>query len=154
MEERTGVKAETLKTIAQHFSRAKRPLALAEGMGFQDPAALETAVAANILCTLIPGSQQLLDFSQPLSLGETAYASDIEEITGRMAGGQVGALILYRANPVYSLPAEWAFESALQKVPLVINFSSFPDETTYLSSLIMPANTFLESWGDYSPQRM
>ncbi|MHB8111598.1 MAG: 4Fe-4S dicluster domain-containing protein, partial [Syntrophorhabdaceae bacterium] len=152
VEERTGVKAETLKIIAQHFSRATRPLALAEGMGFQDPAALETAVAANILCTLIPGSQQLLDFSQPLSLGETAYASDIKEITGRMADGQVGALILYRANPVYSLPAGWAFESALRKVPLVINFSSFPDETTYLSSLIMPVNTFLESWGDYSPQ--
>ncbi len=69
-----------------------------------------------------------------------------------MAAGNVGALVLYRANPVYSLPASWGFEKALRKIPLVISFSSFPDETTGLASLVMPANTFLESWGDYSPQ--
>ncbi len=61
-------------------------------------------------------------------------------------------MVFYGANPVYSLPASWEFEKALAKVPLVISLSSFPDETTERATLIMPAATFLESWGDYSPQ--
>ncbi len=151
VEERTGVKTQTLKRLAQHFLGARRPLVLAEGMGFQDPAALETAVAANILCTISPGSRDLFDFSNPMSLGKIAPASEIMTLTRRMAGGNVGALVLYRANAVYGLPVSWGFEKALKTIPLVISFSSFPDETTGLASLIMSASTFLESWGDYSP---
>ena len=152
VEERTGVKPDTLKKIALHFLRAKQPLALAEGMGFQDPAALETAVAANLLCTLSPGSRELLDFGNFMSLGAIAPASDIKRLTDDMANGQIGVMIVYRADPVYSLPAAWRFEKALSRVPLVISLSSFPDETTAHASLVMPSNTFLESWGDYRPQ--
>ncbi len=153
VEERTGVKADLLLTIAAQFKKAARPLVLAEGMAFQDPNALDTAVAANLLCTLSPGSRQLLDFSNPISLGQTAPASRMKALADRMAGGEVSAAIVYRANPVYSLPASWAFESALKKLPALISFSSFPDETTRLATLLMPSHTFLESWGDYRPQR-
>lgn len=152
VEARTGVKADLLRTIAQHFSRARKPLALAQGMSFQDPDALETAVAANLLCAASPGSRQLLDFSNPVSLSEVAPASDIKALIDRMAGGEIGAFIFYHANPVYSLPASWGIEKALANVPVVISLSSFPDETTRLATLVLPADTFLESWGDYSPR--
>ena len=70
-----------------------------------------------------------------------------------MSSGEVAALLVYRANPAFSLPASWGFENAVEKVPAVISFSSAPDETTRLAGLIMPTNTFLESWGEYSPQK-
>jgi anaerobic selenocysteine-containing dehydrogenase len=152
VEAKTGVRPDTLKKIAGYFSRARRPLALAEGLGFQDPSALETAVAANLLCTVSPGSRELLDFSNFMSLGDVASHSDIKRLIDDMAGGKIGALILYQANPAYSLPAAWGFETALSRVPVVISLSSFPDETTAHASLVMPSNTFLESWGYYSPQ--
>jgi molybdopterin-containing oxidoreductase family iron-sulfur binding subunit len=152
VEERTGVKAKALAALAGHFSRARRPLALAEGMAFQDPNALETAVAANLLCALSSGSRQLIDFSNAVSLSQTAPASDVKALRDLMAAGGVGAVVFYRANPVYNLPASWEFEKALEKVPVVISLSSFPDETSQYATLILPADTFLESWGDYSPQ--
>jgi molybdopterin-containing oxidoreductase family iron-sulfur binding subunit len=152
VEERTGVKANVITALAQHFSRARQPLALSQGMAFQDADAYETAVAANLLCAVSPGSRQLLDFSRPMSLGEAAPASDIKTLVDRMAAGEVGALIVYGANPVYSLPASWGIEKALEKVPVIISLSSFPDETGQFAALVMPADTFLESWGDYSPQ--
>jgi len=37
---------------------------------------------------------------------------------------------------------------ALQKVPFVVSLSSFPDETNGHAHLVLPANTFLESWGN------
>ena len=152
VEERTGVKADVLLMMAAQFKKAARPLVLAEGMAFQDPNAFDTAVAANLLCTISPGSRQLLDFSSPVSLGQAAPASEIKALTDRITGGEVSALIIYRANPAYNLPASWAFAPAL-KMTALISFSSFPDETTRLATLLMPSHTFLESWGDYRPQR-
>jgi molybdopterin-containing oxidoreductase family iron-sulfur binding subunit len=34
----------------------------------------------------------------------------------------------------------------------VISFSSYPDETTALATLVLPDHTPLESWGEYSPR--
>ena len=124
------------------------------GIAFQDPFALDTAVAANLLCTLSPGSRRLLDFSNPVSLGQVAPASRMKALTDRMAGGEVSALILYRANPVYSLPASWGIRVGPQESDCSSSASpALPDETTRLATLLMPSHTFLESWGDYRPQR-
>ncbi len=152
IEERTGVKASVLTALARRFSAARRPLVLAEGMALSDPDALDTALAANVMCTLSSGSRQLLDFSNPLSLDRIAPLSQVKAVVDRMSAGEVAALVVYSANPAYSLPLSWGFEKAMEKVPVTICFSSFPDETAERANLIMPADTFLESWGDYSPQ--
>ncbi len=76
VEERMGVKASVLAALAHHFARARRPLALAEGMAISDPNALETAIAANLLCAASPGKNDLLDFSNAISLGQAAPASE------------------------------------------------------------------------------
>ncbi len=67
VERATGVKPETLGVLAGLLAKAERPLILAEGMGYQDPKAYETAKAANLLCSLFPGSRQTIDFSSPSS---------------------------------------------------------------------------------------
>lgn len=153
VEARTGVTADLLRTIARRFSAARRPLVLAAGNGYQDPNALETAVAANMLCTITPGSRECIDFADPSALGQVTPLARMKELTDRMAQGTVAALIVYRANPAYNVPASWGFEAAVARVPTVIALSSLPDETTALARLIMPSHTFLESWGDYSPRR-
>jgi molybdopterin-containing oxidoreductase family iron-sulfur binding subunit len=152
VEERTGVKPDVLSGLAHRFARARRPLVLAEGMSFSDPDALDTALAANVMCSLNFASHRLLDFSNPLSLDQVSPATRIKGIVDRMAAGGVAALVVYRANPAYTLPPSWGFEKALEKVPVTIGLSSFPDETTERMGLVMPSDTFLESWGDYSPQ--
>ncbi len=153
VETQTGVEADLLRTIARRLSEAKRPLILAEGSGYQDSNALETAVAANMLCSITPGSRECIDFASPSALGRVAPLAQMKGLIDRMAEGTVAALIVYRANPVYNVPAAWGFEAAARRVPTVIALSSFPDETTALAHLIMPAHTFLESWGDYSPRK-
>jgi len=59
---------------------------------------------------------------------------------------------LHHANPLYNLPPE-VVADAFKGVREVISFNSFPDETTEAAAtLILPDNTFLESWGEYSPR--
>ncbi len=68
---------------------------------------------------------------------------------GKMEGGAFRMALLSGAtNPAFSLPASLKFGEALLKVPLVVSFASFLDETTSLSDLVLPVPTYLEEWGD------
>ncbi len=57
-------------------------------------------------------------------------------------------LFLYHANPVYHAPDGEAFAKALVKVPMVVSFSSFMDESTRYADLILPDQHYLERWQD------
>ncbi len=60
----------------------------------------------------------------------------------------VQALLVSGANPAYSLPGVPAFEKALEKIPFVVSFSSYMDETTLQADLILPNHMFLERYED------
>ncbi len=150
--EKTGVEAELLRKTAALFAGAQRPLALAEGLSFTTPNAVETAVAANLLNMLHPGGQAALDFSSPSACGNAARAEALKELAERMKRGDVDLLLVHRANPVYALPASWDFGKGVEAVPLIVSFSSVIDETNTLAHWVLPTHTPLESWGDYSPR--
>jgi len=153
VEGRTGVKVQTLRMVAEKFSKAKRPLALAEGLFCADTRATETAIAANLLCALSADARQTIDFDDPSSLGEVVPAEKMKELTKKMLQAEIELLLIDRANPLFHLPPAWEFLKALKNVPMVVSFSSFPDETSDHAHLILPTHTFLESWGDYSPSK-
>jgi menaquinone reductase, molybdopterin-binding-like subunit len=60
----------------------------------------------------------------------------------------VNALFVEGANPCYSLPDAKAMKAAFGKVPFVVSFSSFMDETAQHADLILPNHMFLERYED------
>jgi len=56
------------------------------------------------------------------------------------------ALLLYRANPLHDAPDPEAWRSALDKVPLIVSFDPFIEETSAYADYILPDHTFLERW--------
>ncbi len=78
-------------------------------------------------------------------LGRNAYQAVADQI---LAGAPAEALFLYDANPVFETPGGNRFAEAFAKVPFVVSFSSFMDESAELADLILPEPTFLERWGD------
>jgi Fe-S-cluster-containing dehydrogenase component/anaerobic selenocysteine-containing dehydrogenase len=71
------------------------------------------------------------------------------DLIRRMEAGQVRVLLIDAPNPAYSLPGGLNFARALQRVPVRVSFSSFPDETAKLCNFVLPQSHFLESWDDY-----
>jgi len=57
-------------------------------------------------------------------------------------------LLVHEANPSYSIPENKLFQQALGKVPTLVSFSSFMDETTARADLILPDHTALERYDD------
>lgn len=69
---------------------------------------------------------------------------------GNVAEGtaKIQALLVGEANPCYSLPDSQAVKAALDKIPFVVSFSSFMDETAARADLILPNHIYLERWED------
>lgn len=70
----------------------------------------------------------------------------------QMNAGQVGALLIYGANPAYDYADADAFKNGLKKVGLTVSFNEKFDETTELCQYVIPNHHFLESWGDAEPR--
>jgi anaerobic selenocysteine-containing dehydrogenase len=60
----------------------------------------------------------------------------------------VDLLFLFAANPAYHLPHTGPFSDAMQKVPFIVSFSPFKDETALMADLVLPDHTYLEKKED------
>ncbi len=77
-----------------------------------------------------------------------AQAEPFDDLVDAMRQGQVSALIMLDTNPVYTAPADVAFDKLLEKVDLTVQASLHDDETALRSDWHLPLSHPLESWGD------
>jgi anaerobic selenocysteine-containing dehydrogenase len=71
-----------------------------------------------------------------------------------LAGGPTApqVLLLDGVNPVFTAPPAWRVREALIRVPTIVSFGTFLDETSALADFILPDHSFLESWVDAVPE--
>ncbi|MCE5335798.1 MAG: molybdopterin-dependent oxidoreductase [Desulfobacteraceae bacterium] len=60
----------------------------------------------------------------------------------------IEVLMVHEANPAYSLMESRLFQAALDKIKMLVSFSSFMDETACLADLVLPNHTALERLDD------
>ena len=78
--------------------------------------------------------------------------ADMINLVNQMNAGQVGALLIYGANPAYDYFDAAKFKSGLARVKLSVSFNEKMDETTELCQYSVPTHHYLESWGDAEPR--
>jgi molybdopterin-containing oxidoreductase family iron-sulfur binding subunit len=74
--------------------------------------------------------------------------AEMATLVNDMNNGSIGAVILYDANPAYDYFDAEKFKSGLKKVRVSVSLNEKMDETTELCKYVLPANHYLESWGD------
>ncbi len=149
----SGVPEETLQRLASLFAAAERPLVIPGGAALGQVNGLDNARAILALNALAgnfgqPGGV----FPSPVPpLGDEAQrpasVQEIAALVEKMKAGQVEVLFVHGVNPLFELPKSLGFEAALQNVPLVFSFATFPDETALQADYIFPDHHGLESWG-------
>ncbi len=144
---------ETIERLAREFAAARKGIALGGGVGVSGEDSTAALLAIQLLNYVTGRVGDTVRFDGARRLVATASAGEIGELVESMNRGEVEVLFLHHANPVFLLPPETGFAAALGKVPLVVSFSSFPDETTALAHVVLPDHTPLEQWGDESPSR-
>ncbi|MBU4318073.1 MAG: molybdopterin-dependent oxidoreductase [Proteobacteria bacterium] len=170
----TGVDTGIIIALAREFASASRPLAIS-GKGQGDvPGALAEFAAVYALNALVgnlnkPGGIWAMpapDYIQwpALTPDDVAKAGlDQPRLDGakgsekpllnrfaqKVADGYpLEVLLISGANPAYTLPDTQGIKAALDKIPFIVSFSSFMDETARVSDLILPQPMYLERYED------
>ena len=119
---------------------------------------LFNALAVNALASLVdPDNQALLGFTPPSPLTAPAAAGakvqdSFAALNQLTKAGNTKLLMLYNANPVFAAPPGVQVREALAKIPYIVSFGSFIDETSGMADLILPDHAPLESWLDNIPE--
>lgn len=169
IEETTGIRPETIKRIAKELNEAQR-VAVIGG----DSAAAHTNGSFNLanihaLGGMVNGAGEVR-YLAPASSAVQGPASNLLSFARKDSGAaedagvktqeawlaglapQLEILFLHEANPLYHAPSAFKLAEAFQKIPFIVSFSSFEDETTAFADLILPDHTPFERWDDDVPQ--
>jgi menaquinone reductase, molybdopterin-binding-like subunit len=167
----TGVSAERISRVA-HALAGQRPSVVSVD---EEPVDLGTAAAAILVNALlgsldVPGGMRLdrggAFAFQPLQPDAAAVAGlAATPLDGRARSDFADARLLAipqailaskpyatkvllqsYSNPVFSKPAGKIWREAIAKVPFVVSFSPFFDESTAGADLLLPDHTFFERW--------
>jgi anaerobic selenocysteine-containing dehydrogenase len=95
-----------------------------------------------------PGGVLVYD-SLPLKDWGGASAEDgltAFEVGEKVAKGEsdLELLLLFAANPAHTLPDGGTFKAALERIPFIVSFSPFRDESSLMADLILPDHVYLE----------
>ena len=163
---KTGVPPETITRLAREMAARPPAVALVGGAPLAQTNGLFTALAVNALNGLLGsvGKSGGLQFTPEAPLPASSVArgnlgggksNSIRTLAQQILSGQprpIELLLVHEANPVFATPLGWHVKEALEKVPFIVNFGSFLDETSRLADLILPDHSFLESWVDDVPE--
>ncbi len=167
----TGVEQTRIERIARDFSAVKPAVAAGDVSGYSNSLYAQWAIhALNALVgsidtrggvlrqmpsPLAPWPETPLDeiatqgLSRPRIDGAGSTQFPLAENAPHalaQSSAPIDILFLYHANPVYNHPGELDWKTTLERIPLVVGFSPYLDETSEYADLLLPDSTFLEKW--------
>lgn len=159
MAEASEVPVDTLQRLARIFADADHAVAIPGGYLPSQSNGLASMHAVQALNLLVAqfGRVGGVYLSQPipdLNLPEPQQVDSFEstlDLIARMKAGEIDLLLIHGANPIFELPPASGVTEALARVPFIVSFSPFVDETAVMADMIMPDLTYLESWGYQVP---
>ena len=147
--QKAGCDLSQLSGLAKRLKQARKAIALPPGEHLLGADATFAQAAVLVLDLVLGAVDRSVLFGQSLPWDQLQPAARVEAMLERAAKGELAAVIIAGANPVYSWPDASAVRKALAKVPLVVQITEALNETSKLAQVILPASNALESWGDH-----
>lgn len=147
----SGVTAKRLEHIAHEFAERGPAVAIVGGSPLAHTNGLFTALAVNALNELVGavGQKGGVVFTPQLARPSVAARQSLAQLA---AGPAPKLLVLDDVNPVHTAPRALKVREAFEKVPFIVSFAQFVDDTNALADIILPDHSFLESWADAAPE--
>jgi anaerobic selenocysteine-containing dehydrogenase len=169
-----GVPAARIETLARELA-ATRPSVVVVDEDTKDSATTAAALLLNVVLSSVGvEGGMLLDVDEPSAFAAAEQVARMALARPPLDGRShpdvprmlaipdailnakpypVELLLLHHSNPVFSKPAAGKWQQALAKSPFVVSFSPIFDESTRWADLLLPDQTYLESWDLVLPSR-
>ncbi len=145
--ERTGVAADKIQRLARELAANLPAVAIIGGAPLAHTNGAFHAQAVNTLNRAAKALNQTGGMSF-IAQGAAVATRPLKDILDAVPK----VLLIDDVNPVYGSPSAWKVADALKRVPFIVSFGSFIDETSALADLILPDHSFLESWVEAAPE--
>jgi anaerobic selenocysteine-containing dehydrogenase len=164
VEKETGIAAARVQRLGRELFERSPAVAIIGGPALAYTNGLFNAIAVNTLNVVMDnmGKPGGLAFTPQLNVsaaaklsGKSAPARTLQKLAEELQGGAgqaPKALLIDGVNPVFTAPRSWKLKDAFGKVPFIVSFGSFLDETSVMADLILPDHSFLESFTDAVPE--
>src|SRR6202453_3704205 len=148
VEKQTGVPAAVIKRLAHEITQSGSAAAIVGGSPLAHSNGLFNGLAVNALESLVDRGT-ILGFTPDVAQSSPLMQASVASLKAGLSGPRAPQmLLLYEANPIFSAPPALGIREALGKIPYIVSFGSFIDETSAQADLILPDNAPLESWLD------
>jgi MoCo/4Fe-4S cofactor protein with predicted Tat translocation signal len=108
----------------------------------------EIHMAVNLLNEVL-GNVSMYDYSSTLmTVQKRSTAEELTQLVASMNEGKVGVVIHYDCNPVFTLPEDLGYSSAMKKVNTIVSLTEQENESSSAGNYTLPINAYFESWGD------
>ena len=161
----TGISADTITRLAHEIAAAPASAVVIAGAPLAQTNGMFSALAVNALQSLLEAGRTgppILSFTPKPPVATVDPPASVQPrfvpvntLAQAILDNQPRApkiLLLYEANPVFGTSSGTRLPEALAKVPYIVSFGSFIDETTAFADLIVPDHAALESWIDDIPE--
>lgn len=112
---------------------------------------VEIQMGVNAINSILGNIGSTIDLDNP-SLQKQGNDEAFAKLVKEMESGEVGALLVWGANPAYDNPLADRFKKGLKKVPFSLSFNNYLDETASETTAVSPDLNYLESWTDAQPK--
>ncbi len=160
----TGLEAAQIDQVAKEFAEQPKALAI-WAVGQSDSANIIYHQLAFAALNALKGNLKpngLVSFARgvplaglpPIRKDEAADKGTLNGLYGFLDRVRAGStypiemLLVHEANPLYSMPENKLFQEVLRRVPMLVSFSSYMDETAAQADLILPDHTAFERCDD------
>jgi anaerobic selenocysteine-containing dehydrogenase len=160
---KTGIPSTTVKRIAVEMALHQPAVVIVGGAPLAHTNGLFTALAVNALNLMLgsvgqPGGIQFMpqpEFQLPGKAAKPAEPANLPAFCKSLEAAPsspIKVLLLNQCNPVYAGAGAWRVAAAFSRIPLIVSFSNFVDETSVLADMILPSHSPLETWVDAVPE--
>jgi anaerobic selenocysteine-containing dehydrogenase len=153
-----GCESGEIIAAARRLARARSPLAVCGGEALGDSNATGTGLAVHAVNALLgafnrPGGVMLappIPFSPLPALAteggdRTEAVGSADALAALASDEDTELLFLLGTNPVQTSPLGEELRRVLERIPFVVSFASFRDETAAHADLVLPASSWLEA---------
>jgi len=115
-------------------------------VGDEQPAAIHALVHA--INDALNNAGSTITYVPPAVQNLADANSQLAELVGDMAAGNVDALFILGGNPAYNAPVDIPFAEAMARVPFSVHLGLYNDETSQNATWHIPQTYYIEAWGD------
>ncbi len=112
---------------------------------FQTPAVHALAHAIN---DKLGNVGKTVRYTEPVEVAPQDQLASLQTLIKDMKDGNVQMLFILGGNPIYNVPADLDFATALNRVAFRVHHGLHEDETSLNCQWQLPQSHFLEAWGD------